>query len=366
MRKLWSGNDGTYTISNPTYNAPIVMIDDAVFRSSFNQMLSGGNGAVCWRNDTYKHYISQVSASPDQTIIINDRSRSLRAMFCVLRTTNNAISHQSRMALSTRTITQIQDFQVRIGDMLYPNTQINIDCKGVETDPPQLGRNDVAGRGLGADQLGLNVSRAYAEVAKIFGMLHNTSAGGQFVTTTGPIQRLEGLTPYQVRVQQQQLYLQCQLEIQSNDSTGSGPSAAVLVPIQAPPTPMIPIPSPSPSIMSERQEISPPRQPDSAHSSRPATPGLSMKSPSMPIINTQHKTVQLTRSLSQLEDLRVADLRQELKQRSLLVSGTKSQLIERLRNHHHQFQQEMSGKKKIIVKFIAVILLIILKFAMAV
>lgn len=195
---------------------------------------------------------------------------------------------------------------------------------------------------------------------------NNTSAGGQFVTTTGPIQRLEGLTPYQVRVQQQQLYLQCQLEIQSNDSTGSGPSAAVLVPIQAPPTPMIPIPSPSPSIMSERQEISPPRQPDSAHSSRPATPGLSMKSPSMPIINTQHKTVQLTRSLSQLEDLKVADLRQELKQRSLLVSGTKSQLIERLRNHHHQFQQEMSGKKKIIVKFIAVILLIILKFAMAV
>ena len=178
MVGVWSGNDGTYTISNPTYNAPIVMIDDAVFRSSFNQMLSGGNGAVCWRNDTYKHYISQVSASPDQTIIINDRSRSLRAMFCVLRTTNNAISHQSRMALSTRTITQIQDFQVRIGDMLYPNTQINIDCKGVETDPPQLGRNDVAGRGLGADQLGLNVSRAYAEVAKIFGMLHNTSAGG--------------------------------------------------------------------------------------------------------------------------------------------------------------------------------------------
>ena len=180
MVGVWSANQAAnkYTISNPTYNAPIVMIDDAVFRSSFNQMLSGGNGAVCWRNDTYKHYISQVSASPDQTIIINDRSRSLRAMFCVLRTTNTAISDHGRMALSTRTITQIQDFQVRIGDMLYPNTQINIACNGVSPAPPALGRNDAAGRGLGAEQSGLNVSRAYAEVAKIFGMLHNTSAGG--------------------------------------------------------------------------------------------------------------------------------------------------------------------------------------------
>jgi hypothetical protein len=180
MVGVWSADQAAnkYTISNPTYNAPIVMIDDAVFRSSFNQMLSGGNGAVCWRNDTYKHYISQVSASPDQTIIINDRSRSLRAMFCVLRTTNTAISDHGRMALSTRTITQIQDFQVRIGDMLYPNTQINIACNGVSPAPPVRGRNDVAGRGLGAEQSGLNVSRAYAEVAKIFGMLHNTSAGG--------------------------------------------------------------------------------------------------------------------------------------------------------------------------------------------
>lgn len=175
---------------------------------------------------------------------------------------------------------------------------------------------------------------------------NNTSVGGQFVTTTGPIQRLEGLTPYQVRVQQQQLYLQCQLEIQSKDSTGAGPSAAVLVPIQAPHTPMIPMPSPAQAaatMLPERQEVSPPRQPDSAHCSQPVTPGLSMKSPSMPQINTQHKTVQLTRSLSQLEDLKVADLKQELKQKGLLVSGTKSQLIERLRNY--QLQQEISSGK---------------------
>lgn len=163
----------------------------------------------------------------------------------------------------------------------------------------------------------------------------NLGGQGQFVTTTGPLQPMESLSAYQVRVQQQQLYLQCQLEIQSKDSI----SSAVLVPIQAPPTPMIPVPSPAPQ--AERQEISPPRHVEVTQNSRPVTPSLSMKSPSMPQIHNHHKTLQLTRSLSQLEDLKVADLKHELKQRSLAVSGSKPQLIERLRNYQ---LQEMSGE----------------------
>ena len=168
-----------YIIRNITYNAPIVMIEDSVFRNAFNQMLRSDNSnAVCWRGDTYKHYIGALTGSADQTMIINDRSRSLRAMFCVLRTTNQAISAPQRYSLSTRTITKVQSFQIRIGDILYPQTQININANKLETAASVGGRADLAGRGSGADQDDLNVSRAYAEVCKIFGMLHNTSAGG--------------------------------------------------------------------------------------------------------------------------------------------------------------------------------------------
>ncbi len=170
--------NNAYTISAITYNAPIVMIEDSVFRNAFNQMLRSDNSnAVCWRGDTYKHYISALTGSSDQTVIINDRSRSLRAMFCVLRTTNTSISGAQRFSLSTRTITNINKFQIRIGDVLYPQSQIDIKCNAIESGAV-AGRSDVQGRYKGSKQDALNVSRAYAEVAKIFGMLHNTSSGG--------------------------------------------------------------------------------------------------------------------------------------------------------------------------------------------
>lgn len=157
-----------------------------------------------------------------------------------------------------------------------------------------------------------------------------SSSGGSFVTTMGPLQKLDSLTPYQVRVQQQQLYLQCQLEVQNKGAS----STALLVPIHAPVTPMV---------NKDYVDIHSPRQMDL---SRPVTPA--MKSPPPPIVTGPQTPLPVSRSLSNLEDLKVADLKQELKQRNLPVSGPKPQLIERLRNHQ---LQEMSGTSKYIRSF---------------
>lgn len=199
----------------------------------------------------------------------------------------------------------------------------------------------------------------------------NTSANGTFITTTGPVTSLDGLTPYQVRVQQQQLYLQCQLEVHSKDTITS----PILVPIHAQ--------SPNPLVQQQRHQLvqqphlatpmqlasqqqsmdqqpATPKQPPTLRQhhvnavhvqqpegikSRPVTPSLLLKSPTTPVSSSMHSALHVTRSLTHLEDLKVADLKQELKQRNLAVSGAKPQLIERLRAH--RLQQEMPGKSRI-------------------
>lgn len=179
----------------------------------------------------------------------------------------------------------------------------------------------------------------------------HTSSGinSSFVTTTRPVQKLDNLTPYQVRVQQQQLYLQCQLEVKSK---GSLPPT-LLLPVQVPTSTATSIIQQQP-VSKVTPEFSQPPTPveqfkadrfDSPatprHHTEPPTPSLSTKSPSLSHINRPHAPLHVTRSLSHLEDMKVSDLKLELRQRNLTVSGPKPQLIERLRMHQ---MQELSCK----------------------
>lgn len=132
-----------------------------------------------------------------------------------------------------------------------------------------------------------------------------SASGSSFVTTNSPVPKLDGLTPYQVSVQQQQLYLQCQLEVQNPRS-----QPAVFVPIPA---------------GSESEIRSPPLA--MPMKSPPSVMG-NMKSPP-----PSHTPLSTTRSVTNLEDMKVTTLRTELKNRSLPISGSKPQLIERLRNY---------------------------------
>lgn len=175
---VWGNNTGTYTISNISFNVPVINIDDPQFQVSFDGMLQQ-QGQVSWSGQTYRNYVSSVVASGgDQQVILNDRSKSLNAILCCLRSNVVAVSAFDRMSLSCRTIVGVNTFQVRIGDNLYPSNQIVIKANAVAAAALPGGRSNTAGRGTGADQSNLNVSRAMCEVMKSFRNLHSTLSTG--------------------------------------------------------------------------------------------------------------------------------------------------------------------------------------------
>jgi hypothetical protein len=175
---VWAANTGTYTISNISFNVPVINIDDPQFQVSFDGMLRQ-QGRVSWASQTYRNYVSSVVATGgDQQVILNDRSKSLNAILCCLRSNVVAVSAFDRMSLSCRTIVGVNTFQIRIGDNLYPSNQIVIKANTVSAGVFAGGRSDMAGRGNGSEQSSINVSRAMCEVMKSFRNLHSTLSTG--------------------------------------------------------------------------------------------------------------------------------------------------------------------------------------------
>lgn len=174
----WSANTGTYTISNISFNVPVITIDDPQFQINFDGMLRQQR-RVSWASQTYRNYVSSVIASGgDQQVILNDRSKSLNAILCCLRSNVVSVSAFDRFSLSCRTVVGVNTFQVRIGDGLYPSNQIIVKANAVAAAATVDGRADLQGRGTGAEQSGLNVSRSMCEVMKSFRSLHSTLSTG--------------------------------------------------------------------------------------------------------------------------------------------------------------------------------------------
>lgn len=174
----WDASVGTYTISNISYNVPVISITDPQFNQAFEEMFRDQK-RISFYGQTYKNYVSSVIGSGgQQSVIINDRSKSLNAILCCLRANNVAIPAFNRLALSCRSISQVASFQCRIGDLLFPNQQIDIVANGVSAGQIDGGRAEVQYRGLGADQPNLNITRAMAEVMKSFRSLHSSLGTG--------------------------------------------------------------------------------------------------------------------------------------------------------------------------------------------
>lgn len=172
------GGAGTYTISNISYNVPVITITDPVFNQAFEEMFQDQK-SINFYGQTYKNSVSAVvGTGGSQSVLVNDRSRSLNAVLCCLRCNNVAIASTTRCALSCRTIAQVSSFQIRIGDQLYPSQQIDIAASAVSGGLIAGGRADVQSRGLGSDQINLNVSRCMAEVMKCFRSLNRDLGTG--------------------------------------------------------------------------------------------------------------------------------------------------------------------------------------------
>ena len=73
-----AGTTPTYTISEPRIYAPVYRIQNPSVMSSYNQLASSG---ISWVGDTVKTYVNSVNnVSGPQTLQINDRSQSLKAL----------------------------------------------------------------------------------------------------------------------------------------------------------------------------------------------------------------------------------------------------------------------------------------------
>ena len=169
---------GTYTISNISYNVPVITITDPSFIQAYDSMFEDQQ-RISFYGQTYKNSVSSlIGSGGQQTLLVNDRSKSLNGVICALRANNVAIPAFDRCSLSCRTIAQVSSFCIKIGDVQYPQSQIDITANGVSGGQIDGGRADTQYRGLGADQNNLNISRAMAEVMKVFRSLHSSLGTG--------------------------------------------------------------------------------------------------------------------------------------------------------------------------------------------
>ncbi|KAK7863526.1 hypothetical protein R5R35_004976 [Gryllus longicercus] len=181
---------------------------------------------------------------------------------------------------------------------------------------------------------------------------------------SAPINASPVETSYELLLQQQQLFLQWQLEWQHKYPQIILPASQKPLAVssdagnsQQPTTPalsgLIAVTSPA----SAQHATSPvAHSPGAAQPATPA-PALPTAQPSVPqsatpVPNQESSTPQsfpTFRTLTKLEDMKVSDLKAELKRRNLPVSGSKPQLIERLKpysdaSHQHDSQNNQNSQ----------------------
>ena len=156
---LQAATDCEYTISNVSYNAPIVYITGNEFASNWSNVLQNVGG-VAWSGHTFKSYVSTISAGASEKIVsINDRSRSLKSIFSILRTQAN-VNVKTRFGLGNSTLALTSAYNYRIGDLTLPPSRVQMTVSA------------------SANQQGMNVAKAFNEVQKALGQMNSLNAGG--------------------------------------------------------------------------------------------------------------------------------------------------------------------------------------------
>jgi len=162
-----------YTVTNCTYNVPIVYITGQEFQSNWVQLLNA-TGGVAWAGQTWSSHVNAYTGTgaADQIVIpINERCRSLNSIITIFRTTANTVL-ATGASLSNSQIGNAgaaMSYQYRIAEQLFPPTLVQFNPTAQSAIP-----TNAASLYLYAGQ---NVSQAYCEVLKALGMLHNKNDG---------------------------------------------------------------------------------------------------------------------------------------------------------------------------------------------
>ncbi len=116
--------DAGYQIKNLEYVAELVDFGPE-FNSNFIQMMAGAGGALL-SGVTYRNHTNTVKDS-DRHIDITERSRSIKSIITMMRTTAKYENQPTRESLSDRIVPkELQGYQYRVGSITYPEHFVKV------------------------------------------------------------------------------------------------------------------------------------------------------------------------------------------------------------------------------------------------
>jgi|TARA_R100000479_G_scaffold18283_1_gene6967 hypothetical protein len=122
-------NTNGYEVSNVRFFCPVYQILDMNVLNQYKSLAS--QRGISWSGDTNKLYIGSLtnSAGSTQTIQINDRSLSLKALITFNRPTNTYKNGRS-FTSSASELREIGQYTYRINGLNYPQVPIKVDTTG--------------------------------------------------------------------------------------------------------------------------------------------------------------------------------------------------------------------------------------------
>ena len=114
----------SYELKNVEYVAELVDFGPD-FNARFMQMLMS-TGGVLLSGSTYRNHTGTFTNSANQNISISERSRSIKSIFTILR--DKAVyGNRNYESVNDRTRGQVEEYQYRVGSLVYPDHKVRID-----------------------------------------------------------------------------------------------------------------------------------------------------------------------------------------------------------------------------------------------
>lgn len=277
--------------SNDQSQSSLPSIDLSESSSSSGTLHEGSPSSVSAGSPRASPPVAPVTTQPTPVVQVAAVAPSTASSLCA--------SHQLQqqaVAPLTPQPSPLQSFLSTNATVVTPSTTVFLTGTAVTPAQPQQ-----AGGGKAARKKSKSKAQPKARTIKF-----HEYKGPPSAQKNQPATSTSSESSYELLLQQQQLFLQWQLEWQQK-------------------YPQIILPAAQKPVVSEASQLAPVQLATPPPPPPPLPPAVSSPPIAMAI------TPELPRQRSKLEDMKVSDLKAELKRRNLPVSGSKPQLIERLK-----------------------------------
>lgn len=151
----FAGAVGNFQIDNVRYMAHMVSLQRD-FYDKLRMVMEGSGGVLQLAGTTYRHFQSTYADATSATIPLPAKVKSMKGLLFVEKNSAD-IGNNGRFYVSNSLINGTNEYQLRVGSMVYPPTSIKIDNAGGAVT---------------------NKGEAYQELRKLFGTLGDYTHGG--------------------------------------------------------------------------------------------------------------------------------------------------------------------------------------------